>query len=99
MILYPGKKQDYVELYDLEQDPSEKINRNADRPDERTDLLTSLRDWLDLGRGEAVAPELDPSSQMIFVEAELQVPEELRTRVQSGLVVRVTLKTVTRKTE
>lgn len=39
-----------------------------------------------------IAPELEPSSQMIIVEAELQIPAELDGRVQSGLVARVKVK-------
>jgi RND family efflux transporter MFP subunit len=38
---------------------------------------------------EQIAPEVEPNSQMIIVEAELAAPGELEDRLQSGLVARV----------
>ena len=38
-----------------------------------------------------IAPELEPSSQMIIVEADLDIPAELEEQVQSGMVARVTI--------
>jgi membrane fusion protein (multidrug efflux system)/multidrug efflux system membrane fusion protein len=37
-----------------------------------------------------VAPQIDPASQMVFVEASLTVPTDWATRLQDGLVGRVT---------
>ena len=44
-----------------------------------------------LGRVSQVAPRIDTASQMVFVEAELQVPASLLDRLQDGLPGRVTL--------
>ena len=38
-----------------------------------------------------IAPELEPSSQMIIVEADLVIAAELEEQVQSGMVARVTI--------
>ncbi len=38
-----------------------------------------------------IAPELEPSSQMIIVHADLDIPDELEAQIQSGLVARVTV--------
>jgi RND family efflux transporter MFP subunit len=43
------------------------------------------------GRVSQVAPRLDTASQMVFVEAELQVPGALLERLQDGLPGRVTV--------
>ncbi len=43
------------------------------------------------GRVSQVAPRLDTASQMVFVEAELQVPAALLERLQDGLPGRVTV--------
>lgn len=39
-----------------------------------------------------IAPELDPSSQMIFGEAQLNVPAELAGKVQAGVVGRLVMR-------
>jgi len=44
------------------------------------------------GRVSQVAPRIDTASQMVFVEAELQVPPSLLDRLQDGLPGRVTLR-------
>jgi membrane fusion protein (multidrug efflux system)/cobalt-zinc-cadmium efflux system membrane fusion protein len=45
-----------------------------------------------LGRVSQVAPRIDTASQMVFVEAELQVPASLLDRLQDGLPGRVTVR-------
>lgn len=45
-----------------------------------------------LGRVSQVAPRLDTASQMVFVEADLQVPPALLIRLQDGLPGRVRLR-------
>jgi membrane fusion protein (multidrug efflux system)/cobalt-zinc-cadmium efflux system membrane fusion protein len=45
-----------------------------------------------LGRVSQVAPRIDTASQMVFVEAELQVPAGLLDRLQDGLPGRVTVR-------
>jgi RND family efflux transporter MFP subunit len=45
-----------------------------------------------LGRVSQVAPRIDTASQMVFVEAELQVPPALLDRLQDGLPGRVTMR-------
>jgi RND family efflux transporter MFP subunit len=45
------------------------------------------------GRISQVTPRIDPASQMVFVEAELQVPAAWAGRLQDGLPGRVTLHT------
>jgi RND family efflux transporter MFP subunit len=44
------------------------------------------------GRVSQVAPRIDPASQMVFVEAELQVPGGWSGRLQDGLPGRVTVR-------
>jgi RND family efflux transporter MFP subunit len=46
-----------------------------------------------LGRVSQVAPRIDTASQMVFVEADLQVPPSLLDRLQDGLPGRVTVRT------
>jgi RND family efflux transporter MFP subunit len=43
------------------------------------------------GRVSQVAPRIDPASQMVFVEADLQVPGGWSSRLQDGLPGRVTV--------
>jgi len=45
-----------------------------------------------LGRVSQVAPRIDTASQMIFIEADLQVPAGLLDRLQDGLPGRVTVR-------
>jgi HlyD family secretion protein len=45
-----------------------------------------------LGHVSQVAPRIDTASQMVFVEADLQVPASLLDRLQDGLPGRVTLR-------
>jgi len=45
-----------------------------------------------LGRVSQVAPRIDTASQMVFVEAELQVPPAVLDRLQDGLPGRVTMR-------
>jgi RND family efflux transporter MFP subunit len=45
-----------------------------------------------LGRVSQVAPRIDTASQMVFVEADLQVPASLLDRLQDGLPGRVTVR-------
>ena len=41
------------------------------------------------GRVENISPEVDPGSQMGYVEASLDLPPELKAKIQPGLVARV----------
>ena len=43
------------------------------------------------GTVEQFAPEVDPVSGMIVAEAALDIPSDLRSRIESGLVGRVHL--------
>jgi len=45
-----------------------------------------------LGRVSQVAPRIDTASQMVFIEADLQVPASLLDRLQDGLPGRVTVR-------
>jgi len=46
------------------------------------------------GRVSQVAPRIDTASQMVFVEADLQVPPGILDRLQDGLPGRVNLRAV-----
>jgi RND family efflux transporter MFP subunit len=41
------------------------------------------------GKVESISPEVDPGSQMGYVEASLDLPKEARAKIQPGLVARV----------
>ncbi len=61
LIRYPGQDEDYLELYDLSQDPGETENVADQFPETRDDLLRKLRSW-EQGWETGVEPsrELDP---------------------------------------
>lgn len=58
LIRYPGIEAPYIELYDLESDPSEQRNVAVDRPDVVETLGRVLDDWL------IAEPETAPSENL-----------------------------------
>ncbi len=71
--MYPGVEEDYVELYDLEQDPGETRNRADAEPRIRDELHARLRRWLELGRPEA-APEVNPGLRRYLEDLGYVIP-------------------------
>ena len=63
LILYPGVRRDYLELYDLERDPGERENRADSEPEIRDVYLRILQEWLRQGTGVAPATPLPPEVQ------------------------------------
>jgi len=60
LIRYPGIDQDYVELYDLRDDPEERVNVLQRFPDVAEEYLGLLDGWLGDAGGAIAEPELDP---------------------------------------
>ncbi len=65
VVLYPGEREDYVELYDLSADPGERVNLAETRPEVRERMLERLARWREDGAsspapevGEGLSPEL-----------------------------------------
>jgi arylsulfatase A-like enzyme len=63
LALYPGRERDYVELYDLREDPAERENRAESEPAQRERELAELRDWLAQEGAAEPAAELSPEMQ------------------------------------
>jgi choline-sulfatase len=63
LVLYPGREHDYVELYDLREDPAERVNRAGSEAAVRERQLAALRDWISQGSAPQPAAELSPEMQ------------------------------------
>jgi len=59
LILYPGLAEDYIELYDLENDPAERHNVANEFPEVRAGYLQMLMEWLG-SSGDAPRQEIAP---------------------------------------
>jgi arylsulfatase A-like enzyme len=68
LIRYPGIAQDYIELYDMREDPGERRNVAEIHPEIVTALQSHIDDWLDKGTRELRG---------------IEVPEDMRQQLRS----------------
>lgn len=68
IVVFPGAPRNYIEVYDLLNDPGEQHNISADDPDRTSDLLSSLEAFLALPpRFNQIAnPDSNPETREIF---------------------------------
>ena len=60
LIVYPGFDDEYLELYDLQDDPGETVDVAADHPEIRDQLRAVLADWYSNAAEPAAEMELSP---------------------------------------